>query len=321
LKTIHAWTRLQATLIALVVGVGAAAAPVGTSAAGQPRDVAPAPRAPHVIVISIDGLRPDAIERFEARVLKRMIREGAYSAQARTIYPSRTLPSHTSMLTGVSPAVHGVTWNTDEVDTRGVVEVPTVFEVARSAGFSTAAFFSKSKLRHLQRPGSLDHVQAPRWVDVQVATQTVEDAVRYMRYRQPSLLFVHIAEPDAAGHSFGWMGRAYRLAVRRADGAVGQILEAAAATYGANSFTVIVTSDHGGHGRDHGSDSDEDTLIPWLAWGAGVAPGRIEAPVRTMDTAATVLWLLGVRIPAAWEGAPVHEAFDRVVADAAAIDG
>src|SRR5690606_25667925 len=99
----------------------------------------------HVAVISIDGLRPDASSKFGARTLQRLMREGVYSLEARTIYPSKTLPSHTSMVTGVSPEAHGITWNEDHVDEHGVVPVSTMFEVAKAEGLHTAAFFSKSK--------------------------------------------------------------------------------------------------------------------------------------------------------------------------------
>ena len=264
----------------------------------------------HVIVISIDGLRPDAIERFGAKRLQRMLREGAWSLEAQTIYPSKTLPSHTSMLTGVPPEVHGVTWNSDETDVRGVVEVTTVFEAAKQAGLSTAAFFSKSKFHHLQKPGTLDHTQAPDgWVHL-LASQTVEDVVRYLKFERPNLLFVHIAEPDYAGHTVGWMSGIYGWAVRRADAAVGEVLAAADRAYGRGNYTVVVTADHGGHGRDHGSADPRDMTIPWIAWGKGVRPGQLPPGIRTMDTAATALWLLGVPIPEGWTGKPMAAAFD-----------
>ena len=51
-------------------------------------------------------------------------------------------------------------------------------------------------------------------------------------------------------------------------------------------------------------------MIPWIAWGRGVAPGALNGvPIQTMDTAATVLWLLGVKAPDAWAAAPVTTAF------------
>jgi predicted AlkP superfamily pyrophosphatase or phosphodiesterase len=263
----------------------------------------------HVLVISIDGLRPDAIERYEARTLQRLVETGAASLQARTVSPSKTLPSHTSMLSGVEPEVHGITWNTDRTAERGTVGVPTVFELAKRQGLSTAAFFSKSKLKHLAKPGTLDHVESPRHVDTRMATETVEAATRHMRRSRPNLLFVHIGEPDFAGHTVGWMSFAYGWAVRRADAGVARLLAAADATYGAGRYTVIVTADHGGHGRDHGTQSDEDTLIPWIAWGEGVEAGPVLRPVKTTDTAATVLWLLGIAAPADWTGRVVSSAF------------
>ncbi len=278
----------------------------------------------HVIVISIDGLRPDAIERFGAGRLQRLMREGAWSLEAQTIYPSKTLPSHTSMLTGVPPEQHGVTWNSDKTDVHGVVDVTTVFEAAKRAGLGTAAFFSKSKFQHLQKPGTLDHTQAPDGWTHLLATQTVEDVVRYLRFERPNLLFVHIGEPDYAGHTVGWMSGIYGWAVRRADAAVGEVLAAADRAYGRGNYTVVVTADHGGHGRDHGSADPRDMTIPWIAWGKGVQPGQLPAGIRTMDTAATALWLLGVPIPEAWTGKPVAAAFDgaaRLAADSAAAAG
>jgi arylsulfatase A-like enzyme len=306
-----------ATCAAGLLALGA----LGTAPAAACADVQRDAITKHVIVISVDGLRPDAIAAFDARVMQRLLREGAYSLDAQTVYPSKTLPSHTSMLTGVVPEVHGITWNSDRTAGSGVMETPTIFELARRGGLSTAAFFSKAKLRHLQKRGTLDHSQAPAGLEVYTATRTVEDAVRYMRFRKPSLLFVHIAEPDAAGHNFGWMGRAYGLAVRRADGAVGQILAAAEGVYGAGGYTVILTSDHGGHGRDHGSDDAADMLIPWIAWGAGVEPGELREPVRTVDTAATALWLLGVPFPQGWDGKAVASAFTAAARALAAGNG
>ena len=67
----------------------------------------------HVVLVSIDGLRPDAISPKETPTLSRLTTEGSYTLSARTILPSKTLPSHTSMLTGQPPDIHGVSWNTN----------------------------------------------------------------------------------------------------------------------------------------------------------------------------------------------------------------
>ena len=98
--------------------------------------------------------------------------------------------------------------------------------------------------------------------------------------------------------------------MRLADRAVGRLVAAADEEYGRDGYTLIVTSDHGGQGRGHGSDHALDTTIPWIARGAGVqAGGVLPTGVRTMDTAATALWLLGVPVPASWSGKAVEAAF------------
>jgi predicted AlkP superfamily pyrophosphatase or phosphodiesterase len=270
----------------------------------------PAARVPHVVVVSVDGLRPDALAAAPAPNLLRLAAEGAAAREARTVLPSRTLPSHASMLTGLSPAAHGITWNDDRVRREGRVGVPTVFSLLEEAGVPTAAFFGKSKLRHLILPGAPAVARGPRGDAVALAPEIVAEVEHHLRFHRPAFLFVHLSDPDLAGHGFGWMRGPYRWGVRRSDAAVERIRRAAVEAFGGR-VVLIVTSDHGGHGRDHGSAAPEDVLIPWIAWGAGVAPGVVERPVSTMDTAATVLWLLGAPVPAAWEGRPVREAFGR----------
>ena len=291
----------------LLVGTPAAlqAAPLGTSSLER----SPEAVTSHVVVISIDGLRPDAIERFGAPTLQRLMREGAYSLRARTTMPSRTLPSHTSMLTGVGPETHGVTWNEDETDTRGTVGVPTVFARARDAGLTTAAFFSKSKFQHLQVPNSLDGTAAPDGDEKWSAARTAANVREYLSGARPNLLFVHFGEPDYAGHRSRWMSGSYGRAVRSADAAVASVLQDADRAFGAGNYTVIVTADHGGSGWTHGSASASDTTIPWISWGRGVAQGEVLADgIRTMDTAATALQLLGVTRDS-MTGVPVSVSF------------
>jgi predicted AlkP superfamily pyrophosphatase or phosphodiesterase len=265
----------------------------------------------NVILVSIDGLRPDAIDTFKAPTFQRLMREGSYSLLARTILPSSTLPSHTSMLSGEPPEQHHVTWNNVVTAEKDVVDFSTVFSVARAHGYRTAAFFSKAKFSPLQLPGSLDYSQAPGgWWGKWASARTVSDVRTYLQKERPNLLFVHLSDADSAGHSSGWMSDAYGRAVLATDTAVSQIIEAADQTYGAGHYSLVVTADHGGHGRGHGTKDPLDVAIPWIAWGRGVNAGLIsDVTINTFDTAPTVLWLLGVDKPAAWDGVPVTKAF------------
>lgn len=313
----HRRSLLALALAAAAAALAPACAPAArlrsAPAAVAPRDsAAPGALTRHVVVVSIDGLRPDAIARFAPGVLRQLVRQGAATMHARTILPSRTLPSHTSMLTGLPPERHGITWNDDEVVGRGLVPVPTVFAVARARGLHTAAFFGKAKFRHLMVPGTLDYAQAPTgWWGRWSARRTVHDVRRYLeRGARPDLLFVHLGEPDYTGHGVGWMSWLYGRGVRTADEALAVVMSAADRAFGRGGYTMIVTADHGGHGRGHGSADARDVTIPWIAWGRGVAAGdSLRADVRTMDTAATALWLLGIEVPADWTGRPVTAAF------------
>ena len=271
--------------------------------------------ADHVIIISVDGLRSDAIEKYEPRNIQRLMREGRYSLTAQTISISKTLPSHTSMLTGVDAETHGITWNSDKTGEFGHVKVPTVFGLAHHAGFSTAAFFSKTKFHHLDVPSTIDHMRAPTGGVIPWNARKTVDLMRdYLDEHSPNLMMVHLADADFTGHNFGWMGWMYGMAVREVDLAVGNVIAAADERFGPGAYTVILTADHGGHNKSHGSTDPIDTTIPWIVWGAGVQPGDTLSGIRTMDTAATALWMLGLETPASFVGRPIEAAFRPTVA-------
>lgn len=317
-------SRSLAVTLALGVFVGTSASPAW-SAPQPPAHRAHGAVSDHIVIISVDGLRPDAIARYAPRRISRLLREGSSTLHAQTILPSKTLPSHTSMLTGEDVDHHGITWNDNETDVHGTVAVPTVFGLARAHGFRTAAFFSKGKFNHLEVPGSLDYAQAPTGNGKWSADRTAGDVEKYLAAHGPNLLFVHFGEPDYAGHRWGWMSWTYGRAVKKADEGVARVLAAADRAFGDGNYTVILTADHGGHGRTHGSRDPLDTTIPWITWGRGVrGHSTVSDAVRTMDTAGTALWLLGVEPPAGLDGSPVRSAYTdgaRHAADAVAAGG
>ena len=285
------------------------------------------PRAEHVFLISIDGGKPAVIAQSKMPTLKQLAYEGACTWRATTIFPCVTLPSHASMLTGVSPAKHKIFWNVWKPKA-GVVDVPTVFSEAKKAGYSTAMFVGKEKFRHLAVPGSVDcfhyNCEQSREVikpvlasDRMEKSETVparivaQDAARYIRERTPSLCFIHFTDPDDIGHKYGWGSREQINAFEDVDEALGMVLQALEAANITSESVVIVTADHGGHGKTHGLNIPADMEIPWIVWGRGAKRGfTITQPVATFDTAVTALWLLGVPRLDSIDGHVIDSAFE-----------
>src|SRR5688572_30416674 len=124
--------------------------------AGAGAATRPAPRPRRVLVISVDGLRPDLLLRCDTPNMHRLFRNGCYTFWARTVPQGITLPSHTSMLTGVTPRRHGIEWNRDLPLFRPVYpSFPTLFELAHNAGFTTAIATGKSKFGTIIKPKML----------------------------------------------------------------------------------------------------------------------------------------------------------------------
>ena len=270
-----------------------------------------APRAGHVFIVSFDGGKPAVMQQSQMPTLTAMLKDGAGTWNAQTIFPSVTLISHTSMLTGLSPAKHKVNWNSWSPD-KGLITVPTVFALAKKQGLVTAMFVGKEKFEHLNVPGTLDLFSSPGYEAKRVA----KEAAEYIAEKKPNLCFIHFADSDGAGHRHGWGSPEQMASFADEDAALATVRDAIEKAGISEDSVVILTADHGGHDKTHGSNSPEDMTIPWIVCGKGVKAGLvISAPVTTYDTAATALWLLDVPIPADWDGKPVTTAFSENAAE------
>ncbi|HXU61678.1 MAG TPA: alkaline phosphatase [Polyangia bacterium] len=290
-------------------------APVAAAPAPPPSPALP-PRAPHapykhVVIISEDGLRPDALMHVLPPVHQQIMARAAYSLQARTIRRASTLPAHAAMLSGFDVKEHGLYWNSWHPE-RGWIHVPTVFDEVEKNGGTAAAFVGKKKLEHIAHPGSVDMFSRPGYF----CKKVVDEASKYLVEKRPQIEFIHFSDPDDLGHSQGWMSDSQFGAVRHTDKCLQTLLDAVAQAGLDKDTLFILSADHGGHGHNHSGKIKEDRLIPWIAWGPGVRPGhKIQAPISTVDTAATALWALGYANTPGAIGHPVLEAFDPQTVD------
>jgi arylsulfatase A-like enzyme len=254
-----------------------------------------------VVVVSIDGLRPDVITP-AMKSLHRLYLQGSSARVARTISKSATLPSHASMVSGVDADEHGLDFNAYRPE-RGNIGRPTMFSVAHQAGLPTYMFVGKAKLKHLLGKPS----DAQLKVVGGGCRRLIKEAQPQLQQMKRGVLFMHFADPDSAGHRTGWMTDPYVAAVHDADACLENVMETIEKGGHMERTLLVVTSDHGGHGRSHGTRMEVDQRIPWYAWGANSRRGRTRA-VHTTDTAATTLSALGLKLPEHMHGQPVMEA-------------
>ena len=289
----------------------------GGAALATERPVRPIPAIERVVIISIDGLRPDRLLLADTPVIHAMIKEGTYTFWAKTTAVAITLPSHVSMLTGMIPDKHGIEWNGDLPFSQPVYPLfPTIFETAKLGGYTTALVTGKTKFGPLTKPGTLDHFFMPEKNGMEDA-QVADEAVKIIHQFKPDLLFVHFPAVDRNGHQFGWGSPEQLSAIALADQAVGRVTTALEEEGMKKSAFIIVTSDHGGQGKIHGADDARSRHIPWIATGPGVKRGFdltqiAELEIHTEDTAATALYLLGAPLPMYLQGKPVLPAFEIV---------
>src|SRR5215211_3669049 len=262
-----------------------------------------APPARRVVIVSIDGLRPDAIFPASMSNLITLMQSGAFSLGAQTVFPSVTLVAHASMLSGLCPSRHGVLWN-EYIPERGYTQGTDLLDLAHAAGLETIMYVGTDKMRQIAEPSSLDN-----FIYINDSDSVLMGSLVANFPQDFGVLFVHLLATDIAGHASGWMSQHQLNTIHLADEALGMLLAELDARDLRGETLIIVTSDHGGYGGGHGTDIREDMTIPWIAAGPGIQSKTLTTQVHTMDTAATAAFALGLQIPAEWDGVPVYEAF------------
>lgn len=253
-----------------------------------------------LVLILVDGMRPDGLLQAHVPMLRRLMEIGTYSFTARTVLPSLTLPCITAMMLGVSPQVHGTLTNrfaSHAWDGTGVIDL------LHAAGYKIAAFTNWEQLRDLSQPGSLDLsicLNTSESYSLPLGEsdeQLVAMTISALQSHSMDFIFLYLGCVDTAGHKYGWMSPEYIRTIENADRCIEQFLSELPA-----NTAVIVTADHGGVGHSHGLDSDEEMFIPLIIHNAGLTHDAIQRPVSILDIAPTIAAYFGISAPTSWEG-------------------
>jgi arylsulfatase A-like enzyme/Flp pilus assembly protein TadD len=299
---------------------------------------APASAAPpNVVLITIDTVRSDHVGCYgdqDAHTpnLDALAREGVLFQTAVTSVPL-TFPSHCSILTGTYPTLHGVR---DNLGYTFGGDPPTIAMLLKARGYETAAFVSAEVLdtqRGLNR--GFDTYSSPfhrrmGWNKPLVADpgelrrpaeKVVQDALSWMSSQprgreKPFFIWIHFYDahlPYSPPPQFrAMLPNPYDAAIAYADNCVGTFLTYLKDHGLYDATLVVAASDHGESFGEHGEHAhgyfiyDTTLLVPLVIKPparAGIAPRRVNTPVRTIDIAPTLLQMLGLPSASSMQGA------------------
>jgi arylsulfatase A-like enzyme/Tfp pilus assembly protein PilF len=285
----------------------------------------------NVLLITIDTLRSDRVGAFGgpaglAPTLDRLAADGLRLTRAYSAAPL-TLPSHTSILTAVSPPVHGVRAN-------GLFrlgpQLPTLATVLKEAGYRTGAFVGAFVLDArfgLNRGFDVydDRYGEKHSGDTEGAERRAENVVKpatawinhqsnpQSAIRNPQwFAWVHLYdphEPYQAPEPYASLHAPYDAEVAYTDAMIGRLIADLDAARQLDRTLIMVVADHGEslgeHGeRSHGVFAYDATLrVPWIVWAGARFGGRTwDGLARLIDVAPTVLDLIGMAAPSTFEG-------------------
>ena len=276
---------------------------------------------PKVLLIGIDGVRPDVLAEVATPHIDALVQEGWYTAEARTTTPSVSGPSWSSMLTGVWPEKHGVTDNS--FTGRNYEQYPSLLTRVEAVRPELATFAALDWLPLAELPEAPGPV-LPAAIDVREVVdgydlgwaeadgEIAARAARHLSEGNPDAMFVYFGNPDETSHRHGSIGAEYRDAIALSDSQVGMVVDAMRArpTYADEDWLVLISTDHGRRADGgHGGDSPEEMIIFILASGPATEGWPPPGPAGIVDVAATGLAHLGIGIDPAWglDGVPLGE--------------
>jgi Uncharacterized proteins of the AP superfamily len=290
------------------------------------------PAVSRVVVVSIDGLRGDAVKTMPS--LAALESRAAWTDSMQTVVPSLTVPGHLSMFTGRDVTAFGVTTNTLDQSaglSLAINGATTMFQWVKDAGGHTSALIAgslvpASDLASAQNFFGIDQITT---VTADLASLQADAIAAATSPGAPTLLFIHTPTVDFAGHDFGWvrtdtvlpdgsdvLGPQYVAAARGADSVIAALWSALQPAIEDGDVALVITADHGGgHGehcvadmpavREHCTSQPGDRTTPFLLVAKGVPAGRLVGEPTITQVAPTVGQLLRVKLPAR-AGAPIE---------------
>ena len=258
---------------------------------------------PHVLMVLLDGWRPDVIAAAHTPTIDMMMQDSAYSMEARVEDTTISGSGHSSFLTGVHRDKHNVHGNS--FGDANYQEYPYWFNLLKyeRPEMHTAAYHNWLPMADAALDFSVCGYCVDMYVtgsDNSIATQLATDLAN----KQMDAVTIVIDAPDAAGHGYGFHPSIpqYVAAMNQSDVWLGMMMDAifARTNYAEEDWMVIISTDHAGSGYGHGYNIPEHREVPLIIWGAE-SPGTIWPAPDAVDIVPTALHHMGVEVRPEWD--------------------
>jgi len=267
----------------------------------------------HVVIIVIDGARPDIVKEVNTPNIDWIKRNGIWFANAYCYAPSLSLPGYTTIGTGARPAISGITSNWHE----GHVKIDNIFNITLENNRTTALVSSSSWMDLF---GPWITWNKTREDNVEMDEVLGPWAVEMIKNKKPTLLVVDLYDTDNAGHmTASALSEEYRTELEEADVQIGNIIDVLNETGILSETLIIVASNHGFLSKGyHGGAETEAMHVVLAIKGPGIVSNVVVARKVYQDVIAEIVCVfLGYRIPTGVTGEIPFEVFnitDRVKA-------
>lgn len=256
-----------------------------------------------VLLIGLDGVRPDTIRVANTPNIDTLARNGQYSWNAQTEKRTVSGPTWTSLLTGVHVEKHNV-WD-NEFDERNH-EYETIFTLAKrwNPALKTVAHSNwKPIICDIFEKGSLDKQSSGS--DEKMALIMAKD----IRDGQGDLYFIQLDEVDAAGHdhTYGPDSAEYVKRIEKTDELIGHMLREVEGRPEHEEWFIGLVSDHGGTEKKHGGITLEELTIAFVVSGnavkeKGEIPSDEENVPEIVDMVPSIACFIGIPSEDYWDG-------------------
>ena len=276
------------------------------------------PSTNHVIILGFDGWAGSSFENASMPFVKSLLSESAWTIHKRSILPSSSACNWASMFMGTDPEAHGyVAWDTSspvfpQTDTNENGFFPNIFSLYRSVSkdYEFGYFYQWGGMKYIVDAKDFDTMQQFP-VSKSGTIQMTATAKKYIMNKKPALAAFIWDYPDAVGHTTGWDSSEYLDELTNIDTIISDIVTACKEAGIYDNTLFVITSDHGGHDKTHGTYDFRDLESPLILFGKGVKKGvEIKTPVMQYDVAAILCNYLHLVPPASWRGKSVDGIFN-----------